>query len=224
MYYFGDNTPTKVIENINTDGGNDRRYESINLFISLESDINKENQYLFSISSFASITELYDLNTNNYVVKSSADFAGNEIFSYQFQLLETIIENKIIYFLLYIYTNTNGEGNYITIKKFGFTSFDLSSYESIDSITIENNCNTRIISSYIVEEKEVIALFFVKTSSRLCLSFYTYNFTQKGIGQQIASLSDINAGTGIFFKSVYLDNLKSALIYFMKEIGIKYTF
>ena len=92
----------------------------------------------------------------------------------------------------------------------------MSSYDSIDSITIENNCNTRIISSYIVEEKEVIALFFVKTSSRLCLSFYTYNFTQKGIEEEIASLSDINAGTGIFFKSVYLDNLKAAVIYFLK--------
>ena len=40
----------------------------------------------------------------------------------------------------------------------------------------------------------------------------------------MTSLSNINNGTGIFFKSVYLDNLKSALIYFMKEIGIKYTF
>ena len=106
VYYFGDNTPTKVIESINTDGGNDRRYESINLFISLESDINKENQYLFSISSFVSITELYDLNTNNYVVKSSADFAGNEIFSYQFQLLETIILIIKLFIFYYIFIQT----------------------------------------------------------------------------------------------------------------------
>ena len=67
-------------------------------------------------------------------------------------------------------------------------------------------------------------MFFVKTSSRLCLSFYTYNFTQKGIEEEIASLSDINAGTGIFFKSVYLDNLKAAIIYFMKGEDSKIYF
>ena len=40
---------------------------------------NKENQYLFSSSSYTTLTELYNLNTDNYEVKSSSDFAGNEI-------------------------------------------------------------------------------------------------------------------------------------------------
>ena len=153
----------------------------------MESDINKENQYLFTTSSYTTLTELYNLNTDNYEVKSSSDFAGNEIFSYQFQLLETIIENKNVYFLLYIYTNTNGEGNYITIKKFGFTSFSLN-YESIDEITISNNYNNRIISTYIVEEKEIIALFFIKNNSRLVVSFYTLDLVEKGIEEQISAV------------------------------------
>ena len=216
MYYFGDNIPTKVIESINKDGEYDSRYESINLFVSLETDINKENKYLFSTSSFETLTELYDINidTDNYLVKSSKDFIGNVIFSYQFQLLETIIDNKIIYFLLYIHADNTDHGNYITIKKFGFTSFNLNSYESIDEKTISNNCNTRIISSYIIEEKEIIALFFVKNTDKLAVSFYTFNFTEKGIDQELQRLSNINSGTGIFFKSVYLDNLKGAIIYF----------
>ena len=138
-------------------------------------------------------------------------------------MLETIIDNKIIYFLLYIYTNTNGEGNYITIKKFGFTSFSLN-YESIDEITISNNYNNRIISTYIVEEKEIIALFFIKNNSRLVVSFYTLDLVEKGIEEQISAVSDINLGTGIFFKSVYLDSLKAAIIYFMKGEDSKIYF
>ena len=67
-------------------------------------------------------------------------------------------------------------------------------------------------------------MVFVKTSSRLCLSFYTYNFTQKGIEEQISAVSNINLGTGIFFKSVYLDNLKAAIIYFMKGEDSKIYF
>ena len=212
-YFFGDNTPTKVIENINKDGSYDRRYESINLFISLENDIDKEAQYLFSTSSFQTLTELYDMKTNNYHVKSSSDFIGNVIFSFQFQMLETIIDNKNIYFLLYIYEDS-GQGNLITIKKFGFTSFSLANYDDIQSITINNNCNTRIISSYIVEEKELIALFFVKQTNKLVVSFYNFTLGDKGIEQQIASLSNINPGLGIFFKSVYLTNLKAVLVYF----------
>ena len=212
-YFFGDNTPTKVIENINKDGSYDRRYESINLFISLENDIDKEAQYLFSTSSFQTLTELYDMKTNNYHVKSSSDFIGNVIFSFQFQMLETIIDNKNIYFLLYIYEDS-GQGNLITIKKFGFTSFSLANYDDIQSITINNNCNTRIISSYIVEEKELIALFFVKQTNKLVVSFYNFTFGDKGIEQQLVSLANINPGNGIFFKSVYLDNLKAVLIYF----------
>ena len=183
-YFFDDNTPIKVIENINKDGSYDRRYESINLFISLEND-NKEMQYLLSISSYHALTELYDINTNNYQVKSRTDFSGNEIFSFQFQMLETIIDNKNIYFLLYIH-ETSSQGDSITIKKFGFTSFSLSSYVDIQSITINNNCYTRIISSYIVEEKELIALFFVMKINRLVVSFYNFTLGSKGIEQKIA--------------------------------------
>ena len=42
------------------------RYESINAFVSIESDINKEKQYLLSISSDKSVTELHDLEIGTY--------------------------------------------------------------------------------------------------------------------------------------------------------------
>ena len=42
------------------------RYESNNIFVYLENDINREKGYLLSISSFISATELYDLENNNH--------------------------------------------------------------------------------------------------------------------------------------------------------------
>lgn len=50
------------------------RYESINAFVSLESDSKKEKQYLLSISSKLSLTELHDLEEGNYQQWITTDF------------------------------------------------------------------------------------------------------------------------------------------------------
>ena len=46
------------------------RYEARNIFVSVESDTNKEKEYLFSTSSYETLTELHDLENdevyNNY--------------------------------------------------------------------------------------------------------------------------------------------------------------
>ena len=72
-YFFGD-SPIKVIENINNDESLSSRYESNNIFVSIQSDINKEKEYLFSISSSQSITELHDLENDNYIVRKTRKF------------------------------------------------------------------------------------------------------------------------------------------------------
>ena len=129
-YYFSGESHTKVIGNIDNDEGVTARYESKNLFVSLEDDINKNTEYLFSVSSYISLTELHDLENNEYIVRKTENFIGNKIFSYQFQLLEAQIDNKNIYFCLYT-NGTNDEGTNYSIKKFGFTSFELNSYDDI---------------------------------------------------------------------------------------------
>ena len=153
FFFYGENG-IKIIENLDEDCDYNRRYESKNIFISLKDDINKVNQYLFSVSSYKTLTELYDLNNDNYLVKNTIDFIGNEIFSYQFQILEAQISNQNIYFCLYIHANINEEGIYLTIKKFAFQTFSLDSYDNIKNITIDNNGNTRILSSFLIEEDE----------------------------------------------------------------------
>ena len=53
--FSNENNHVKIIENINGELGISERYESKNIFISLEDDINRDNQFLFSTSVFNSI-------------------------------------------------------------------------------------------------------------------------------------------------------------------------
>ena len=212
--FFDDENGIKVIESLAQDGDCNRRYESKNIFISLKDDINKVNQYLFSVSSYKTLTELYDLNNDNYLVKSAIDFIGNEIFSYQFQILEVQISNQNIYFCLYIHANSNEEGIYLTIKKFSFQTFSLDSYDNIKNITVDNNCNTRILSSFLIEEDELLAVFFIKTGNKLVLSFYNYDLEGRGLLEEVTPIANINPGCGVFFKSIYIDNHIAGLTYF----------
>ena len=87
------------------------RYESINQFVCLKGDTNKEKQYLFSISAFASLTELHDIENDSYQQWITTDFLNIEdrhryIFSYKYSLFEW--GNTNVYFLAYIqYKGTN---------------------------------------------------------------------------------------------------------------------
>ena len=212
-YYFNNESSIKVIENINSDDGCTDRWESENIFVSLEDDINKDNQYLLSISTYQTLAELYNFQNDNYVVRKTENFIGNEIYSFQFSLLETQIDNKNIYFC--IYTHLNGtEGNLYTIKKFGFTNFSLTSYHDIQNLQLNNNLNNRIQSCLIIDEEKIIVIFFIKAKERLAVSFFDFDLNPKGQEQQICELSNTNLGTGIFFKSIYLDKKNLGLILF----------
>ena len=75
------------------------RYESRNLFISLKDETNREKEYLFSTSSYRSLTELHDLENDNYVSEYSDDFNGKRIFSFVYSLFKTNLDNYNFLFL-----------------------------------------------------------------------------------------------------------------------------
>ena len=87
------------------------RYECINDFIYLKSDTARTKQYLFSISSFPSLTELHDIENDSYQQWVTTDFFDiaerkRFIFSYRFSLIEW--KNTGVYFLAYVqYEGTN---------------------------------------------------------------------------------------------------------------------
>ena len=61
--FFGTENNLKEINNLQNYNKTDayQRYESNNIFVYLENDINKEKGYLFSTSSYITATELHDL-------------------------------------------------------------------------------------------------------------------------------------------------------------------
>ena len=134
--YFKDEQAHKILK-IETSENNKARYEARNIFVSLEDDINKNNQYLFSTSSYDTLTELYQINENNinYKVKGSIQFLNIiDIFSYQYSLMELQKNNKNIYFCVFTEHETdqikidNEWKDYsmtINIKKFVLKSFYL---------------------------------------------------------------------------------------------------
>ena len=212
-FYFSGENYIKEIESINNDGGITQRYESQNIFVSLEEDNNKDNEYLFSISSYESLSELHDLKNNSYAIKKTSSFLGHSIFSYIIPLLEIKSNNKNAYFFLFIH-GSGIEGNQFSIKKIGFNSFSLNQYDNLKMITISNNNNNRILNSFTIDEDEILVVFFIKTGSKLVVSFYDFDLNEKGIDAEVISISNPYTGNGNFFKSLYLDNYFAAIIFF----------
>ena len=101
-YYFSNDNPTKEITLPMKNYGDDRnvvaRYESINSFVSLKNDINKNKEYLLSISTYFCYIEIYDITSESisYDAMYTYPFFGNPIFSFKFDLSESFYNNEII--------------------------------------------------------------------------------------------------------------------------------
>ena len=194
-YFFSDEEGneilTKEIE-IENNGNEAQRYESQNIFIS----INADKQYLFSISTNISITELYDLETGQYLFKPTDDFLGNTIYSYIFSLFELPSEDyPKKYLLIYIY-----DKKYI-LQTISFSGFSLDVIkESNDNSTIVSFDN-RIVSSFILDS--LIIVFYVDSDSedKYYYRIRLYNFNLDFIGNEdIDQIDGFNKGIGLFSK------------------------
>jgi len=146
------------------------RYESTNLFVSTISDINKEKEYILSLSSFKTLIEIYNIENGSIDKYVTEDIFSNGIFPYHFALFEAVINNQNIYFSIYSHDydyNYYEDGHYFSIKKFYL-------YENIDhSINVQlikssekfdiKSC--RMISGFIGENQYIYAIFFSKRNS-----------------------------------------------------------
>lgn len=157
------------------------RYESINAFVSLESDINKEKRYLLSISSDKSVTELHDMEIGTYQLWLTTEFLNIEenryILSRRFSLFEWKKTN--IYLLVFVQkagsdSQGNDFSNSYTIKKFSFK-------KEKDEIIInhlkqiEDKCmyNVRIVSACIVDFYDVLVVAYIAENLELSVKFYS---------------------------------------------------
>ena len=94
--FFPNESPTKEI--ILTGKSNIiARYESMHAFIALKNDTNKFKEYFLSISTFSCFMEIYDFTKEiiEFDTIYNSNYLGNQIFSFKFELLETIYENMV---------------------------------------------------------------------------------------------------------------------------------
>ena len=191
------------------------RYESKNIFVSLEDDYNSNKQNLFSTSSFTSVTELYNidnLENDNYFIRTTSNILGHEIFSYSFSLLELPIETQKKYLLIITYTDGNPKGNAIDVIIFSFPEKNLN-IQIKNRIRIDNNYN-RIVSSYFMNS--LIVLFYLNRTPNFVVRVYDFELAQKGSDSVLGVLdrSDYRTGDGHFFKSIHLKNNIGVFIYY----------
>jgi len=103
--YFSNESPTKEI--ILTGKSNIiARYESMNAFIALKNDTNKNKEYFLSISTYSCFIEIYDFTKEiiEFDTIYNSNYLGNQIFSFKFELLEIIYENMVTYYLIFCHS------------------------------------------------------------------------------------------------------------------------
>ena len=73
-YYFPNNSPTYEITDIGNIDGIKGRYESLNQLVVTKNDSTRENEYLFSTSSYGSLTELHKMEDRTYTIAKTKTF------------------------------------------------------------------------------------------------------------------------------------------------------
>ena len=221
--YFFPNI-TKEIEIVNTDGNSTKlqRYESINSFIFLINDANKEKEYLLSLSSNLSLIELHDLENDSFKTKEHVSFYENRLgtISYIFQILEAKLNNnQNLYFCIYIYINEENFKYDISIKKFGFLSSN-GDINKLDEITISDISLSRITSSIIIEPYNLLLVFYIKTNTNIYVKFYDYNLNEED--EKSLLYMDTFDTEGNFFKAYYLEEKYVAFAYFKEKYNFQF--
>ena len=235
--YFANDNAQKIIQ-IETTEVDKGRYEAKNLFVSTENDINRDKQYLFTTSSYTTLTELHDLDEGTYKVRGTLAFWNIiDIFSYQYSLFGYQKDYKNIYFCVFTqhesykvtityndgHTEKKDHSRTFTIKKFSFNSFDLNNYNEIVTLNNTDNFNNRVISSFIMEADEILVVFYMKRTdtsnenAKYAIIFYDLDLNQ--INENIISQNNITQprpGDGVFMKGFYLKEKYAAFLYFTK--------
>ena len=207
-------TPTKEINITNSKGEYIKRYESKNSFIFLNNNNNK--QYLLSLSSFDSVTELYDLdNIEDNSIRDTIGLLNYQIFSYEFSLLELPINNKKEYLLIYTKsTNEQNQGDILVLDIISFPDKNLYNCNIVQKISKDNYYN-RVVSGFVMNS--LIIIFYLDRLLSYTIIIYDFEFTEKNIIDNFWTISDeyYNKGNGFFFKCLHLKENIGVFIFYI---------
>ena len=202
------------------------RYECLNDFVYLEDDVNREKQYILSISSYLSLTELYDVEEGAHQQWVTPAFFNisewkRYIFSYRFSLFEW--KNTSVYFCVFVQyegTDHNKQDYSISYTISRFRLNKDTTNEQISVKTVETsyedkiNYDNRIVSSIFLEKYDVLVVFFVKNQNvKYTLKFYDYDLNSIN-DYEYEAMSNPLPGYGAFLKAVHCQYEYVGLMYY----------
>lgn len=233
--YFQNEATIKRVNNLpqkSTPAGNTNgRFESKNILVSFFG-APRSTQYILSISSYHSISELHDIDHDDYQVWSTAHFlnftnTSKYFFSHQFSLIEKKDEN--IYFAAYVqYRETNDKNEAYsvsyTLSRIKFT--DLNNYEILTK-EFDGNYDNRIVSAFYMDKYSPKLIVFFLKSGPATYYYRVHDIETLAQDKEIYvekiayddGTDNANPGYGIFFKAIYLQHEYAALIYFKTTDG-----
>ena len=241
-YYFPNETSIKIFHAKNPDNENHGRYESKNKIVYMAKDKEKKKQYLFSTSIYQTVTELHDIQGGNSTYWDTVNFWEIiEIFSYEILILDLPESNENHYVCVFTQRETEKrkvrEGVWehysrtFSIRKFKFDS--PTSYTMLAKYDYRSNYNSRMISAFVVQEWQLIVIFFLKradtseeeyTNAKYSIAFFDYSLNWRDTERESENLYELNSGNGIFFRSVWLKGRWAAFLYFKDKIGKQLVF
>ena len=221
--FYYENEPhyiEKYIPNITLDeklyGG---RYESANIFVSTKNDINKTKEYLFSLSSYKTLFEIYDIEKDLLYYNATENIFTNGIYSYQFSLFESTIDNLNTYFCIYTHDNevySYDKGNYFSIKKFYFYendegNVDIELAESSNKKLAESS---RIISGFLGKDRYIYVIY-LSPGDNIYIDKYNFDTLILTPGKMLVGGCNLK-----IFRTLYLKDSFFSLIYFYSKANI----
>jgi hypothetical protein len=160
------------------------------------------------MSSDNSVVELIDIENDfaNFAWKTTNFFSmSNPINSYQYSLFEIGDTNN------YIAVFIESEGT-VTIKKFSIKAFASDNQKEIQTATISDGYNGRVVTAFRLDAIQLIVILYSRSTS---LYFYYYNDNLEYQGQKhFYDVYNLNNIEGNFFKLIYMKDIYFALAFF----------
>ena len=187
---------------------------SKSLFVSIRNTPNKENQYLFSINSYNSMVELYDLNNdnNNYYIWSFNKFFNLDpddyFFPFDYELFE--IKERSEYIIVFIPKMIVYDEilDVSFMKKFRFQSFDINAYEERVLVTYEDYLDSKIMNVFYMDDFNTLVVLYINENIIDPSTQGGDSFTPP-IDRKLLRLSQYESNIGPFPSQVYYKfNLK----------------